>query len=56
MEVSQGVALRGPGGLALEPPAGPRIAGPGLRTTCLLAGALPWSWLKRGASASELLL
>jgi hypothetical protein len=53
--VGQDVAFRGPGGLALYPPADPRL-GSGLRTTCLLARALPWSWLKRGASASELLL
>src|SRR5262249_27305018 len=41
MAVSRAVALRGPGGLALDPPAG-LVLGPGFRTTGRPAGASPW--------------
>ena len=47
MAVSQVVALRGPGGLVLDPPAG-RLW-PGFLTTCRLAGFSPWRGSKEGA-------
>src|SRR6266568_2658563 len=54
MEVSQDVALRGPGWLALYPPAGPRL-GVWLPNDVPACRGLAVAWLKRGANAVEVL-
>jgi hypothetical protein len=51
MAVSQVVALRGPGGLALLPPTG--WLWPGFRTTCRLAGASPWRGSKEARAPAS---
>jgi hypothetical protein len=53
MEVSQVVALRGPGRLTLDPPAGPVVAW--LTNDVSVCRDLAVVWLKRGASASGVL-
>jgi hypothetical protein len=54
MAVSQVVALRGPGTLALEPRAGP-VPGLGFRTACWPAGASPWRGSKKARVPARVL-